>query len=482
MSNGKRVEFWHLCDSDRVFASSPYLRIATFPHLGMLTLAAILRAAGFSVRYRDRAYEALDEAELATIIEQEPLFIGLYSNIALKADAVQTIRRIRRRSAKLPIIIGGPGHFDAEEYFQAGASAVVAGMADLIIAQLAERFYRGVTPAGLPGVRLPGDPPDGGLAPFPEDVDRLPFPAWDLAPPGRFRNDLAFIQKNPWYVMLASRGCPYRCHFCSRIYPSEGRRYRLRSPNLVVEEMVHLHRRFGVRHIKFQDDTFGGERQWLQDFCGQKITAALPVEWNCSSSPLSFAEATEEIFHLLRRAGCTSLHFGLQSSLPEMLERIGRSPREPELLQGLAPALRRAGLYALVDLIIGLPGETKATIAAHGRFLDRLPVGMVQVFPLQVVPHTQLARDYPNGEECGLTRAEIDSGVRRITRRFMLRPSVVWRNLSYIARHNPGYLLTLGRLLPYLLRLAFGRYRMARYDKDQRAEELLPADEGEKGA
>ncbi|MDP8221761.1 MAG: radical SAM protein [Candidatus Lernaella stagnicola] len=458
----RQVEFWHLCDSDRVFASSPYLRIATFPHLGMLTLAAILRQAGYDAIYRDRAYDTIDGDTVERTIDRRPVFLGIYSNIALKDDVCELISEVRRRDSDLPVLIGGPSHFHADEYFAAGASAVVAGMADEVITELANRLRSGRSLEGVPGTILPGQPWDGSLAPFPEDVDALPFPASDLAPPGRFRNDLAFIQKQPWYVMLASRGCPYRCHFCSRIYPPEIRQYRLRNPELIVAEMRHLHERYATRHIKFQDDTFGGQSAWLREFCERKIAAALPVEWNASSIPVCLQNEPEETYRLMRTAGCTSFHFGLQSSDPEQLRRIGRSPEEPRILTEIIPRLRRAGIYSLVDIIIGLPGENRATIASHAKFFADLPVDMIQVFPLQIVPHTRLARDYPEGHVTELSSGEIDDAVRSITRGFMLKPRTIIRNLGYIVKNNPRYLLTLVRLVPYLARLAFGRYRMAR--------------------
>ncbi len=202
-------EFLHLCDSDKVFASSPYLRISTFPNLGMLYLASMLRRKGYETAYHDRAYDRFDDNFIQNLVSRTPLFIGIYDNIALKADVIDITQRIRRLSKDIPIVLGGPGHFEHEDYLKAGANAVVAGEADHIIVEIAERINTGRNLGGIPGVICDGTTAlDAGLAPQVEDLDALPHPAWDLAPPGRFRNDLAFIQKNPWYVICATRGCP----------------------------------------------------------------------------------------------------------------------------------------------------------------------------------------------------------------------------------------------------------------------------------
>ena len=458
----RRIELWHLCDSDRVFASSPYLRISTFPQLGLLYLAAVLRRRGFDVVYRDRAYDRLDRLAVQRVAREEPCaWLGLYGNIALRDDVVEAIGWARDAAPDVPILVGGPGHFEAEQYFRAGATAVVAGEADLVVGEIAARLAEGRPLDGVPGVRLPGRAGETGFAPLPDDLDALPRPAWDLAPPGRFRNDLAFIQRDPWYVMFASRGCPFHCAFCSRNHAPGTRDYRLRAPAAVVEEMRDLNRAHGVRHVKFQDDAFGGRREWLAEFCREACAAGLDVTWNCSSNPGLFRRDAEATLREMRRAGCTSVHFGLQSSSPAILSAIGRNPREPQWLAELVPLARKAGLYTLVDLIVGLPGETRETIEEHRRYARRLPAHMVQVFPLQVVPGTELARRYPDGKVTELPLEAIHQGVRRIHRGFLARPSVWADNLGFVLRHDPRRLLKLLRLVPFLLRFLAGFYRMA---------------------
>ena len=481
-SENYRAEFLHLCDSDKVFASSPYLRISTFPNIGMLYLASVLRQSGYEAAYHDRAYDRFDDTFLRNLVSRRPLFIGIYDNIALKADVVEITRRIANLDKDIPIILGGPGHFEHEDYLAAGASAVVAGEADEIITQIARRIEAGADLGDIPGVICEGATAgQAGLAPQVENLDALPHPAWDLAPPGRFRNDLAFIQKNPWYIVCASRGCPYRCAFCSKIYPVGERRYRVRSVDNVIDEIRELRRRYGIRHVKFQDDAFGAKRNWLTGFCEKMIESDLGVQWNCSSIPTCFGMDDEDIFILMKKAGCTSLHFGLQSTSPQMLKEIDRRPEETEILPAIIPAMRRAGLYSLVDLIVGLPGETHETIETHLRYVSKLPAHMIQVFPLQVLPHTPLYDRYPGGRVTELSREEIYGGIRRITRRFMFRPSIIWANLLYIVKNNPGFFITAIRLLPFLTVLAFGKYRMAWWRSKTEKDALGDAHGGAKG-
>ncbi len=457
-----RVEFLHLCDSDRVFASSPYLRISTFPSIGMLYLTSVLRQNGYEAAYHDRAYDRFDDPFVRDLTNRRPLFVGIYDNIALKADVIDITRKIKTADNNIPVILGGPGHFEHADYLNAGATAVVAGEADEIITPIADRIAAGESLRGIPGVIESGiSLKEAGLAPQVENLDSLPFPAWDLAPPGKFRNDLAFIQKNPWYIVCASRGCPYRCAFCSKIYPVGERKYRVRSVDNVIDEIRELRRRYKIRHVKFQDDAFGAKRSWLTEFCEKMIASDLRVQWNCSSIPTCYRRDDAKIFKLMKKAGCTSLHFGLQSTQPDMLEAIDRRPEETEILMAVIPAMRRAGLYSLVDLIVGLPGETHETIEKHVRYVSKLPAHMVQVFPLQILPHTPIYERYPNGNVTKLGRKDIYRGVRRITRRFMLRPSAIWSNLAYIIKNNPAFFLTLIKLIPYLTLLALGRYRMA---------------------
>jgi anaerobic magnesium-protoporphyrin IX monomethyl ester cyclase len=353
-----KIVFVHIQQSNQVFASSPYIQLSAFPQLGLLYLCSTLRKNNFNPLYLDNACVSVFDSELKTrLFDKDLIFVGFYSNIALRKDVCSLIQKIRAISV-IPVLVGGPGFFEAEYYFQAGANAVVGGEAEEIIVEIAKRIQNKSSLAGIPGVNLPGTEQELVPAPPVMDLDQLEYPASDLAPPDRYYNHLSLYTAHPFSCMLASRGCQMNCSFCSQMYPGTKRTYRLRNPDNVIKEMRTLRQQYGIRHIKFQDDNFGGNREWLEHFCHGWIQQKMHLSWNCSMNPLFFLRDSEFLLKLMYKAGCVCIHFGLQSANPDILKKVNRNPNEPDLIMKLIPLMKRIGYYTIIDFIYGLPGET----------------------------------------------------------------------------------------------------------------------------
>ncbi len=192
------------------------------------------------------------------------------------------------------------------------------------------------------------------------DLDSLPYPAWDLFPMEIY---LAHPVVNIGQDMdvITSRGCPYGCKYC---YHHFGRKWRGRSAEHVVGELVELRERWSVECISFQDDCFVVDAGRVADICGG-IDANVPgLKWSCTGR---VGLVTPELLGRMKASGCVSVSYGLESGSEEMLKAMHKAQTLEQMAQAVEWT-RQAGLRCPVSFMIGYPGETPMTVAETAKF------------------------------------------------------------------------------------------------------------------
>src|SRR5438034_1830496 len=144
----------------------------------------------------------------------------------------------------------------------AGASAVISGEPEVTLAELVGVWTDGGGELdAVRGLVLPGNGAAGflrvGPRPFIQELDALPFPAWDLIDVPRYREAWGRAHGRLSWNMVTSRGCPYGCNWCAK--PMFGRGYAQRSPASVADELRSLRDAVGPDHVWFADDIFRSE-------------------------------------------------------------------------------------------------------------------------------------------------------------------------------------------------------------------------------
>ena len=145
------------------------------------------------------------------------------------------------------------------------------------------------------------------LVPLNKDLDQLPMPARHLIPQHLYTSVLA--KRSPITTMMTSRGCPMRCIFCDR--PHLGKQFRSRSAVNVVDEMQRCEE-MGIREIFFYDDTFSIRKDRLLDVCDAIVARGLTVHWDIRAH---INTIDEQVLDALQRAGCTRIHYGVESAI-----------------------------------------------------------------------------------------------------------------------------------------------------------------------
>ncbi len=200
------------------------------------------------------------------------------------------------------------------------------------------------------------------------NITELPWPSWHLLPVNKyFEHGMVFgVDRGPCLPIMASRGCPYLCTFCSS--PDMwGTRYSLRDAKDVVDEMESLKETYGVTNIDFYDLTAIVKRRWIIEMCDELIARNLNLTWQLPSGTRSEAIDTEVVTKMYA-SGCRNVTYAPESGSEELLRIIKKKVKLKNLLSSARSSVIH-NLNVKVNIIIGLPGETHKHILQTLYFL-----------------------------------------------------------------------------------------------------------------
>ncbi|MEW6231656.1 MAG: radical SAM protein [Chloroflexota bacterium] len=431
--------------------------VRTTPSLGLAYIGAVSEQRGDQVRLLDMN---VDDTPLAQALEPTPAIVGLTANTSQIKAAWWTAQEIKALR-DVPVVLGGPHPtvLPQESLEKPFVDIVVRGEGEATWRELCELLEgRGGSQwkqdlASVPGLSFQ----NGGVVvhnpdrPLITDLDDLPFPSYHLFQIDRYTSLQPAIdnpqENTPSYSIMTSRGCPYRCHYCSQsIFPA---RWRARSPENVLAEWRWLVEEMGAREIGVLDDSFNIDRKRVRAICDGLITAGLNrVPWILING-IRANLADEESLAQMKRAGLKRTAFGVESGDQVILNSIDKHLKLEEV-EAAFKAARRVGLETIGFFMIGLPGETEATMDETIKLACKLdPVvanfSMTTPFPgtvlyEQVKANGRFLMDdwddfvFFEGKaryEMGSLTAELQERKwREAYRRFYLRPHRLWRTLA----------------------------------------------------
>jgi radical SAM superfamily enzyme YgiQ (UPF0313 family) len=169
--------------------------------------------------------------------------------------------------------------------------------------------------------------------------------------------------------VVATRGCPYRCTFCSspRMWTT---RYYARAPEDVVDEIERGVEQYGVEAVDFYDLTAIVRRDWILAFCRTLRARDLAITWQLPSGTRSEALDAEVLSEMFR-SGCRNVSYAPESGSPATLERIDKRVRLDRMLESMRTAVG-LGLNVKANIIMGFPEETPANLRETLRFIGRM--------------------------------------------------------------------------------------------------------------
>ncbi len=354
-----------------------------FPPLGICYIAASLQKAGHDVQLIDCTFldrkEALKEA-LAAKAE----VVGVYCMVTMLEESIWFADHLRNTCQLLAA--GGPLPTCDPAPFLEHFDVVVRGegeqtMLELLLAYEQHSDMGSVagiatrTGAGLP---TKGEIFFGAERAFTKELDLIPFPARDLLPNESY---IRYGKKKYGYsitTVMSTRGCPYRCEFCSNVV--FGGSYRERSPQNVVDE-IEAALALGYDRISFADDVFTMKKERVVGICQEIRRRGLHFQWECLGrvDALNTPTALE-----MKEAGCTRIFFGIESGDDQMLKLMNKKITSDEAREAVNIA-HRAGLQVGAFFILCYPGDSDETVLKTLRFATSLPLdylGLSMPYPL----------------------------------------------------------------------------------------------------
>lgn len=175
-------------------------------------------------------------------------------------------------------------------------------------------------------------------------------------------------------AIQASRGCPFACAFCfinrddAYANLNAGKKFRTRTPEQIVAEVSDLKARYGIDGLFFEDSEFVVHRRHAEGVAEALARSHLDVRW---SAHIRATSVDREMLALLHRAGCREIFFGVESGNSALLASTGKGVTL-ESIEEAFRLTREAGIRTTASLVLGLPGETPATVEETVRFARRL--------------------------------------------------------------------------------------------------------------
>lgn len=357
-----------------------------FTPLGLGYLASVLEKKEVEVNIVD--CQALDinyEEFKAEIRKKQVNIVGITSTTLTYKSALKIIKITKEAWPKCITLLGGPhvSFWDKEALQECPElDIVVRKEGENTFLDIIERIEAGKDYYNVLGTtcRKNEEIIKNADRPYIENLDVLPFPAHHLWPLERLRKHGTIM-----FPLVTSRGCVYWCDFCTAVRMF-GRRYRMRSPKNVVDELEYLQKRFGANRFTFYDDAFTVDQDRAVEICKEIKSRKLAVEWDCETR---VDMVTKELLLKMRDAGCVSIWFGVESGSQEVLDAMRKGISLAQTVKAFKWA-KEAGLITVANVVLGFPGETKETIEETTRFVEKLNPNDVGYYIATPYPGTPL--------------------------------------------------------------------------------------------
>lgn len=377
---------------------------ASFP-LGLGYLASIAQQKGHEVQIIDSLLEGFhqhrtfnemfnewglsDQQLVQKISQYQPDFVGIGCTFTSRWPIVKRLSaNIKREHPNILVATGGihPSNSPEEVLQESSIDFVVIGEGEVVFGQLLECIEDKDDFTAISGL---GSKKNGEIyinkeVRFINDLDSIPFPARHLLP---YKKYYQFNRNS----VIATRGCPFNCVFCS-MQAVMGWNFRTRSAENFVDEIRQVQQTYNAMFFSFDDDNLTLHGKFVLEFCNEIIGRGLKIYWNVPNG-VNINSLTFEGLQLMKKAGCYSLCLAIESG-DEGILKLMRKRVSLDKAREVAEWCRKLHIFTLAFFIIGMPGETMDTMKKTKDYALSLPIDAINVSIATPFPGT------PFFEEC----------------------------------------------------------------------------------
>ncbi|OEU63509.1 MAG: hypothetical protein BA867_01685 [Desulfobacterales bacterium S5133MH16] len=440
--------------ADELYARGSKTSASLIPPLGIAYIASYLHKYGHECRILDGVAEPFPLEKICEIArDYDVVGITVVSTYAVRA--IELIHALKKYRSSQLVVVGGP-HVTVmpKSLLEHGADYAVIGEGEVTMYELVECLGAG----GRDLKEVPGlvfsengqfvyTPPRIHIDP----LNQVPLPARHLLPMHLYKNSVARSTRQPSHSMLASRGCPGVCTFCSK--KTFGTRTRYFSVDRIVEEFFLLRDKYGAKDVAVWDDNFVTNHEIVFAVCEQLKKRNFNIPWSVESR---IDVVNRKVLHALKEAGCTFIAYGIESGSQRVLDHINKQVTKEEIVKTIH-ITKEAGIQIRGYFMLGLSTETKEEMEDTIRFAIELDTELASFTIFVPLPGTAEYRralksgtfvdpkyylhkvvpefnflDYPIYVPEGMTASELLSIHRSAYNRYYFRPRFLLRKLLSI--------------------------------------------------
>jgi len=355
------------------------------PHTGIAYLAGILKRNGIEVKILDMRLRYHAKQLFPTLDLFRPQVIGITVFSQHYKRVYDLIHKIKNYG-EYPVVIGGP-HISAireAALIESEADFAIKGEGEEILLQLCNTLgERNPDYSNIQGLIWKSNcgVVENNDRPFIDDLDTLPFPAYEEFPLEKY-----FCYKDKILPIITSRGCSRRCIFCS-VRLSMGGKFRSRSPENVVAEIQHWYDQ-GWKNFKFQDDNFSCDMNRAKKICDLIVSKNLVIQW-CLPTGVRADRLDRGLLEKMKESGCFRIALGVESANNDVLKKIKKGTKI-EQVEETVEMVKQVGIELVGFFIVGHPTETYERFMESVEFAERMPFDQVSFWNLVPYPGTEL--------------------------------------------------------------------------------------------
>jgi len=423
-----------------------------YPPIELAHVAGLLLAEGFEVEIFDGDAVEADVAEAhASIVASKPDFVCMDSSSTSLTQDLHLASLVQKSLGVPVFMLGSQVTFTPDDLFaNSDVNGVIRGEPEYTVLEVARRIEEsGAESPDFTGVEsVTWVDAEGTVHQEPErtkitDLDALALPARQLL------NNAVYKfpgLDGPVTTVKSSRGCPLNCSFCGYTL-AQGLKFRFRSPEHVLAELIDLHRTHGIRHVVFRDPIFTTRKDRVMDICDGILAEKLDIKWQCETAVKTLSP---ELLEKMAEAGCTHISLGIESGNAEIQKKhCGNKLNKLDQAKEVFEVCRRVGIETRAFCMIGFPEETEEMVDETLRLVEWLDPDQVQFCAVTAYPGTPLyemlsdTRDFNFATMTGhhategnehMTAAQIEAKIRQAYRSFYRRPKRLLGELKHPRR------------------------------------------------
>ena len=419
----------------------PLVNVVSSPSL--LYLAPFMLEDGHDVHYLEGLFFTFEDVvEKLSVLK--PDVIGVTLTSVDWENSRWMISEMKKRFPGATVVVGGihPTLWQERCIDECdGIDYVVKGEGEYTMRELVNCLDRNEIPLEVPGLVFynKGQLVKTPERPTVEDIDSLPMPAHQLAPPQDYLPSPTFYNRLPHANIIGARGCPYLCTFCHT-----DRHTRMRSAKNIADEVEWLVREQGVKDIAFWDDTFTLSEKRALEFCDEVLERGLDVDWAVNAR---VDRVSEKLLRRMKEAGCWRILYGIESGVQKNLDTLKKGTKI-EQIRTAVNLTSKLGMEAYGTFMFGIPGETFEEGLQTIEFACSIDLDYAVFVNLTPLPGSEVYQDLLDGKikpakftkdrfnfknvsfvPDTLTEDQIRFLIQEAHHRFYLRPKLVWKKI-----------------------------------------------------